>query len=152
MEKKTARQVSAPSILLWLSTLIIFGFAVFSLLKALRSSKKLVLDEFIGMDVYTGIANTLVENYDFVRFSDDNCIKNVNKIIFGNNVELQALSGCEMTFDVTHCDDKCLVKEKGHLLFRVTGSGNPMANFAIPGNDDYTIGLSDNDPSAPIPS
>lgn len=151
MEKETARQVSTPSILLWLSTLIIFGFAVFALLKGLRSSKKLVLNELIGMDVYTGIANTLVENYDFVRFSDDNCIKNVNKIIFGNSVELQAQPDCEMTFDVTNCGDGCLVKDKGHL-FRVTGSDNPVVNFAIPDNDDYTIGLSGTDPSAPIPS
>lgn len=145
------QQISPSSILLWVVTLIVFGFACFSLIKSLRSSKTLILDESIGIDVYSGIANKLVEDYDFVRFSDDNCIKNVNKLVFLNKMELQGLPPCEMKFDVSNCDaEKCAVQNKGYL-FRVTGTQDPLASFSIPDNDYFNIGLSGGNPSAPVP-
>jgi|TARA_Y100000816_G_C26077306_1_gene567271 hypothetical protein len=109
-----------------------------------------MLNESIGPDIFTAISNKLVDDYNFVRFSNDNTIKNVQTIQFTNDVALESKEPCEMTFAVNTSNDTCEVD----YLMKLTGDmgTNNTVQFGIPENDPWTIGLdSSGNEGAPKP-
>lgn len=137
MEKK----ITTNDVAMWIGALISLALGVTAFVRVQRTPETLVIDERIGIDVYSGITNTLVKDYNFIQSIDNNVLPNVSFLRFNNGVKLKADTPCTMTFEIEENQSTECSFDTNTFLAKFTGGSSPAVQIGIPSNDPYTVGL-----------
>ena len=137
-------KITVNDIALWFGAFVSLALGIVAFVRVKRREETLVLDDSIGIDVYSGIRDKLVQDYNFIQLIDNSVLPNVGFLRFTNGVILKADDPCTMTFEIETSNNPCAF-QPGDFLAKFTGTNDTdnTVQIGIPGNDPYHVGLDD---------
>ena len=151
-------------LLLWMFIVITILLSIFLIGRTLFSTKPVTDPSDIPDSVFQIISDSLKDDYEFVGYTDDGGIENLNGINFLNNTQLTTEEGCGMTLLLNDCscesqsnpshiflspvpdsDDSAINDDPPQpFLFKFTGTGSDTCQLPIPGDRCTAIMKCDN--------
>lgn len=136
------KKITINDIALWFGAFVSLALGIAAFFRVKRREEILVLDDSIGIDVYSGIRDKLVQDYNFIQSIDNSVIPNVGFLRFTNGVILKADDPCTMTFEIETSNSPCDFNVNDFLA-KFTGTTDVVdtVQIGIPDNEPYHVGL-----------